>query len=155
MSSRRTASKQEISDRDWQKQQSSKRNIIAQMSPLQPLKLSEFRQDRIEEEAQEFPKPVQEEDVEEERKSYEPYVYHQQRQEQAGHGHEQEEEDDGGRRPTHTETNRTEESSEVSMGEMIQQEMEFKKALEAQRGKKVLPSRITFKMLFKLISQSI
>lgn len=56
MSSRRTASKQEISDRDWQ---SSKRNIIAKMSPLQPLKLSEFRQNPIEEETQEFPKPVQ------------------------------------------------------------------------------------------------
>lgn len=55
------------------------------------------------------------------------------------YGHDQDE-DEGGRRPTHTETYRTEESSEVSMGEMIQQEMELKKALEAQRGKKALPS---------------
>lgn len=143
MSSRRTASKQEISDRDWQKQQSSKRNIIAQMSPLQPLKLSEFRQDRIEEEEthQTFPKSVQEEDVEEERKSYEPHVYHHGEGVHGGH------EEEG--RPTHTETNRTNESSEVSMGEMIQQEMEFKKALEAQRGKKVLPSRNFGKVIEK------
>ena len=38
-------------------------------------------------------------------------------------------------------TYRTEASSEVSMGEMIQQEQEYKKALGEQKGKKFIPAR--------------
>ena len=46
-STRRTISRQEISDRDFLGYSSSKRNIFAKMSPLQPLKIADIRQDQM------------------------------------------------------------------------------------------------------------
>ena len=48
-------------------------------------------------------------------------------------------------------TYRTEASSEVSMGEMIQREQEYKKALGEQKGKKFIPARIFYISLFNII----
>ena len=47
-----------------------------------------------------------------------------------------------GKQQTLVQTYRTEASSEVSMGEIIQREQEYKRALGEQKGKRFIPARI-------------
>lgn len=133
-STRRTVSRQEISDREFN-QPSSKRTIGSRMSPIRPVQIQEVRQ---------------EEDINHQKGFYvDPNVEEQKFETEGMHDTVVEHEE--GQDPHETsnqypvqnpmETERTDGMSDISMGEMIQREMEYKKALaEQQKGKKTIPS---------------
>lgn len=135
-STRRTVSRQEISDREFTNQPSSKRTVGSRMSPIRPVQIQEVRQEEdIDRQKGFYVDPNVEEQKFETEGMHDTVVVN---EEEEPNQHEMSNQYPGA---PPIETERTDGMSDISMGEMIQREMEYKKALaEQQKGKKTIPS---------------